>query len=887
MTKASFVIIDLEATGLSPTDRVVEIGLVHLDRDGHVERRWDTLIRPERTIPNTHAHGISTDDVAAAPTFGQVAAELVELLKGRIIVSHDVDFGLRFLVNEFSRLGVDLDFSINSLGTKELSQKYLPGGPSRLEDCLSAIGLEHPRPHVASADADATAQLFAHLLPMIGEDLRPVWPCHIPRRRFPDKVAMPCARDDVATTDPEGETVGIGRATTTLNHPDNSLGDHSGIFPWRSATAVDASSMQSIVREWIDRYPEHPLFQMSPVLSASLIPNLGEQRTEAMQFWVDRYPEPLTATVELLADIPGVDGFQLEEMVQRVVISALGSTDLDGDSLLSRQIDYDIAEPRTLLLPPELQTVWHWWILMGSTLDLTAAPEPVLAAMNVVDSLSEVAEVEQRLWGQVVSELSEFVAGDPRFRIIARDRFLGKATLDALGTTMGITRERVRQLEKPLRERARSVGPMVQMIRAALVQRFAPFTTIEEIYREYPQLKAPSPFEGHSLLSAITGLSGDFELDGRWWQTTGVDAQIAEQLTEASDDYGIVEPEELATRLGVGERLLMDRLRETGRYRIGFYEGRVLTAITNYGDRCLAVLHLAGEALTSQQIIERLPTGNARSLSNALSIDDRFIRSAHDTWSLREWGLEEFTTIAGHIGKRLDENGGSYPLASLLEEAESLRISQSSIRAFATSGEYIVADGMITKPEIPVENTALPEEVKGLYHRDGAWHLLLTVTFDHLRGSGMAIHKGILALFGVPFLGKVAVPSRLGDQIIGWGRTNGTCSTIRRFLDDMGAKEGDRIWLCFDPENGFDVRPATPRQSPEDSDPRAELLNLTGLDDCITGNMNAVQILNTAIGLEFGAPLRRTVARLRHRNEEHLIPLVSNLSQAWSPRLDR
>jgi DNA polymerase III epsilon subunit-like protein len=47
-----FAVIDFETTGLVPerTDRVVEIGVVLTDDNGHIEHEWTTLVNPHRDV---------------------------------------------------------------------------------------------------------------------------------------------------------------------------------------------------------------------------------------------------------------------------------------------------------------------------------------------------------------------------------------------------------------------------------------------------------------------------------------------------------------------------------------------------------------------------------------------------------------------------------------------------------------------------------------------------------------------------------------------------------------------------------------------------------------------------------------------------------------------
>jgi DNA polymerase-3 subunit epsilon len=84
-----FAVVDLETTGLYlSTDRVVEVGIVHLDANAEVTGQFCTLINPGRDVGPTNLHGIAAADVYDAPTFADAAATLWQLLAGRVLVAH-------------------------------------------------------------------------------------------------------------------------------------------------------------------------------------------------------------------------------------------------------------------------------------------------------------------------------------------------------------------------------------------------------------------------------------------------------------------------------------------------------------------------------------------------------------------------------------------------------------------------------------------------------------------------------------------------------------------------------------------------------------------------------------------------------------------------------
>ncbi|SDZ43430.1 exonuclease domain-containing protein [Herbiconiux ginsengi] len=162
-----FATIDFETTGLFPggSDRAIEVAVVHSDPDGTITGRWDTLINPGRDLGRQDIHRITAFEARQAPSFGQIAAELLELLSGRVIVAHNASFDTRFLLAELERMGYSHRDDLVSLCTMRLAKEYLPAGARRsLAECCATFGIELDGAHRASVDAEATALLLAAYL---------------------------------------------------------------------------------------------------------------------------------------------------------------------------------------------------------------------------------------------------------------------------------------------------------------------------------------------------------------------------------------------------------------------------------------------------------------------------------------------------------------------------------------------------------------------------------------------------------------------------------------------------------------------------------------------------------------------------------------------------
>nr|MDT0664960.1 exonuclease domain-containing protein [Micromonospora sp. DSM 115978] len=103
----TFVVVDLETTGVSPSeDAITEIGAVKV-RGGEVVAEMATLVNPGRSIPPmiTVLTGLTDRMVAAAPPVEQVVPTILEFSKGAVLVAHNAGFDLGFLRAAAERAG--------------------------------------------------------------------------------------------------------------------------------------------------------------------------------------------------------------------------------------------------------------------------------------------------------------------------------------------------------------------------------------------------------------------------------------------------------------------------------------------------------------------------------------------------------------------------------------------------------------------------------------------------------------------------------------------------------------------------------------------------------------------------------------------------------------
>jgi DNA polymerase-3 subunit epsilon len=174
--RPGFAVIDLETTGFSPeAERVVEVAVVVLAADGTEVDAFSTLVDPARDPGPTHVHGITSEMLVGAPSFGGVHPYLAGLLSGRVVVGHNVDrFDLAFLLAECRRLGGDglVPDAVVTLDTLRVAQAYLDlPGKARLVDCCDRYRLTWDDHHSALGDARVTAALLGAMRSELGDDM--------------------------------------------------------------------------------------------------------------------------------------------------------------------------------------------------------------------------------------------------------------------------------------------------------------------------------------------------------------------------------------------------------------------------------------------------------------------------------------------------------------------------------------------------------------------------------------------------------------------------------------------------------------------------------------------------------------------------------------------
>jgi DNA polymerase III subunit epsilon len=183
---AGWAVVDVETSGFRPGQaRIVSVAALAVGDDGNVERSVSTLLNPGVDPGPTHVHGLTPEMLEGKPCFADVAADLLDVLRGRTLVAHNVGFDYSFLTAEAELAGLELPID-SVMCTVELSRRLDLGVDNmRLETIAAHWGISQMKPHDALDDALVLAQILKPALVRARD--RKVWlPLRgVQRRRWP------------------------------------------------------------------------------------------------------------------------------------------------------------------------------------------------------------------------------------------------------------------------------------------------------------------------------------------------------------------------------------------------------------------------------------------------------------------------------------------------------------------------------------------------------------------------------------------------------------------------------------------------------------------------------------------------------------------------------
>jgi DNA polymerase III subunit epsilon len=184
---AGWAVVDVETSGFRPgLARIISLAALALDANGNVERSLVSLLNPGIDPGPTHVHGLTAEMLADQPRFADIVDELVDLLRGRTLVAHNVGFDYAFLAAEAEIAETELPTD-TVMCTVELARRLELGTENlRLETLAAHWGIAQLRPHDAFDDALVLSRILMPVLARARQ--RDIWlPVRpVTRRHWPN-----------------------------------------------------------------------------------------------------------------------------------------------------------------------------------------------------------------------------------------------------------------------------------------------------------------------------------------------------------------------------------------------------------------------------------------------------------------------------------------------------------------------------------------------------------------------------------------------------------------------------------------------------------------------------------------------------------------------------
>ncbi|NUT43305.1 MAG: hypothetical protein HOV86_25275 [Thermoactinospora sp.] len=486
---------------------------------------------------------------------------------------------------------------------------------------------------------------------------------------------------------------------------------------------------------------------------------------------------------------------------------------------------------------------------------------------------------------EVIDEI--FTTLDERQRAIARDRLYAanRVTLDDLAQRFNVTRERIRQIERDLRDHVD--GWLASPDAQALVAHVTWLRGRLGSAVPADDLAAAVPWH-HEVLKTLdiptwrfvrTLLTGYEQADG--WLVVGGSDELREKTRQlfADGPRPVAEAVAMVAQLGVREDVAERWIEAVPQLRL--FEGHVVPWPRSINEKAEAVLAVSGDPLSPEEIQERI--GEDYSLvgiRNQLTADDRFLRVDRNKYGLTRWGGDEYLGIREMIAREIERAGGEASISTIVTNLTSrYDVSESSVRAYAggpgferTQRGWVRVAGTggagseAAEPYQPRKDVS--ETRRSFRSRDGLWWHRVDINAEHLRGSGTPLPTGFAAYLGMAPGGSLTASAPSGDVVISW-HNQPTMGSIRNVLAEFKAADGDHVFLTVS-DGGELLTRFLPGAHPG-IPPLARALHLIGYTAPVQSEAEGMRLIGARIGLPDTATREEIVTRLRERGDRDIL----------------
>ncbi|WP_162240771.1 sigma factor-like helix-turn-helix DNA-binding protein [Leifsonia sp. Leaf264] len=599
-------------------------------------------------------------------------------------------------------------------------------------------------------------------------------------------------------------------------------------------------------------------------------------------------------SVASIMDWSHVGELSILSLIESLTIESI--RDVKGTTDVPRPM----AEARPSVAPWVDATVSDFHLIAEWNLMLGRPNSSLLASDEYLNAPYEVAESLRRLSALTASELFPMGGStpaiilqrqseemDPRMTAVLKRRSFADApeTYEGIAVDLGVSRERVRQLERKARRELVSLvmdGAMSSIAVTVRAQATG-VLALDQLLRAIPSLREVVNTYEQPIWRILDRLDDRYEIADGWCAAPSIAAArgMTIQALRAAARGGVsvsaqhVIPVDTALSIVPGHKLDADLLPQWINY-CGFsiVESLVLAGGAGTRGRAIAVLVSEGEPLSAESILDRL--GEERSLvglKNVLGSDSAFSRVNRDLWGLSEWEMSPYKPIRELIEDVLGTNDGSVSLSDLVDTLTSnFNVMATSVIAYAAAHPFVTEAGTVRRrPGDAGAPAKSPWLTRRLYRQPTAWVYRTVVTDEHLRGSGSVLPIAVAALTHLDRGGKVELRSSDGVQGISWKGIQPTLGSIKRLTAQLSLEAGRAVFFTFWDDGRFSVDEVREGNGVVDT-----VLAQVGCT-WIASPREGVQALADALGLSGATGFDGIIARLRARREDDLAELLEGL----------
>ncbi len=509
----------------------------------------------------------------------------------------------------------------------------------------------------------------------------------------------------------------------------------------------------------------------------------------------------------------------------------------------------------------------------GRLADLAALVDAAPLPKDIRAAIERLLEWDLRTtatsWTWLQADLSSLTEGfDDRELRVFEDRVLGMSslTLEQIGSSLGLTRERVRQIAESLRER------VLDRLQTAPFRRLG-WLAFEVVHKSGGVLSnsdgdttwpcyadALAPLD-ERLRRAFLIFACRMELDEGCWVLTEL-RDVRQSIIENVLAIGSLSRLEIIARLPEQSNTAtaLEYLGATKQAR--WFGDTLLRATGTIEEVAMLVLRNAGHPLPLEIIHQRITAGwrpgsSESSVRNALLVSKRISRCSNHEWALNEWGLAQYSGVADSIQREIEAAGGVCYVPSMISSiAASGRVAEATVRAYLKAPRFVLEN---SGTEVRLRRTNEPfavlqklTEVAGVFvHGPSRVSWFFELTDENFRGSGRVTPMVLAKQLALVPNGERVFATDTGRTIrVTWPDTawqGPYLGSIRESLEELHCGRDDCLRIDFDVMNWTARTERILRVKPAAGEEISWLASRTGCDGLTEAN--AMELISKAMGV--------------------------------------